>query len=465
MNFAGIIEWLSNFLYTYILIFMLIALGIFFTYKTNFVQFRYIKEMFRLLGDGAANGKEDGHVSSFQAFCISTASRVGTGNLAGIAIAISVGGPGAIFWMWLIALIGAGSSFVESTLAQIYKEKDDKGAFRGGPAYYIEKGLNKKWLGILFSILITVSFGLIFNSVQSNTISIAMNEAFGFDRMTVGIVLMILTVAIIIGGVQRVAKVSGIIVPVMAVLYILVSLFVILKNIGEVPGIILLIFENAFGIKQAVGGSLGGVILIGIKRGLFSNEAGMGSAPNAAATANVSHPVKQGLIQTLAVFNDTIIICSCTAFIILLSDVDLSGGLTGIQLTQNALSSQIGSIGSTFIAICILLFAFSSIIGNYYYGESNIEFLTDKKIYIGIYRAGVGAMVLFGSVASLDVVWNMADVFMAVMAIINLIAITALGKFAYRALEDYRKQKKNGIKDPVFKASSIEGLKNTSEWE
>lgn len=465
MNFAGIIEWLSNFLYTYILIFMLIALGIFFTYKTNFVQFRYIKEMFRLLGDGAANGKEDGHVSSFQAFCISTASRVGTGNLAGIAIAISVGGPGAIFWMWLIALIGAGSSFVESTLAQIYKEKDDKGAFRGGPAYYIEKGLNKKWLGVLFSILITVSFALIFNSVQSNTISIAMNEAFGFDRMTVGIVLMILTVAIIIGGVQRVAKVSGIIVPVMAVLYILVSLFVILKNIGEVPGIILLIFENAFGIKQAVGGSLGGVILIGIKRGLFSNEAGMGSAPNAAATANVSHPVKQGLIQTLAVFNDTIIICSCTAFIILLSDVDLSGGLTGIQLTQNALSSQIGSIGSTFIAICILLFAFSSIIGNYYYGESNIEFLTDKKIYIGIYRAGVGAMVLFGSVASLDVVWNMADVFMAVMAIINLIAITALGKFAYRALEDYRKQKKNGIKDPVFKASSIEGLKNTSEWE
>ena len=465
MNFAGIIEWLSNFLYTYILIFMLIALGIFFTYKTNFVQFRYIKEMFRLLGDGAANGKEDGHVSSFQAFCISTASRVGTGNLAGIAIAISVGGPGAIFWMWLIALIGAGSSFVESTLAQIYKEKDDKGAFRGGPAYYIEKGLNKKWLGVLFSILITVSFGLIFNSVQSNTISIAMNEAFGFDRLIVGIILMILTVAIIIGGVQRVAKVSGIIVPVMAVLYILVSLFVILKNIGEVPRIILLIFENAFGIKEAVGGCLGGVILIGIKRGLFSNEAGMGSAPNAAATANVSHPVKQGLIQTLAVFNDTIIICSCTAFIILLSDVDLSEGLTGIQLTQNALSSQIGSIGSTFIAICILLFAFSSIVGNYYYGESNIEFLTDKKIYIGIYRAGVGAMVLFGSVASLDVVWNMADVFMAVMAIINLIAITALGKFAYRALEDYRKQKKNGIKDPVFKASSIEGLENTSEWE
>lgn len=465
MKFADSVAWLSNFLYTYILIALLIVLGIFFTYKTKFVQFRYIKEMFRLLSDGAYEGKEDGHVSSFQAFCISTASRVGTGNLAGIAIAISVGGPGAIFWMWLIALIGAGSSFIESTLAQIYKEKDDNGAFRGGPAYYIEKGLNKKWMGILFSILITVSFGLIFNSVQSNTISIAMNEAFGFDRLTVGILLMILTIAIIIGGVQRVAKVSGVIVPIMAVLYILVSLFVIVKNIGEVPGIILLIFENAFGIKQAVGGSLGGVILIGIKRGLFSNEAGMGSAPNAAATANVSHPVKQGLIQTLAVFNDTIIICSCTAFIILLSDIDLNGGLTGIQLTQNALSSQIGSIGSTFIALCILLFAFSSIVGNYYYGESNIEFLTDKRIYINIYRAGVAAMVLFGSVASLDVVWNMADVFMAVMAIINLIAITSLGRYAYRALDDYTKQKKSGVKDPIFKASSIEGLKNTSEWE
>lgn len=464
-NFAGNVEWLSNFLYSYILVAMLIVLGIFFTCKTKFVQFRYIKEMFRLLGDGATSNKEDGHVSSFQAFCISTASRVGTGNLAGIAIAISIGGPGAIFWMWLIALIGAGSSFVESTLAQIYKEKDSKGAFRGGPAYYIEKGLNKKWMGILFSILITVSFGLIFNSVQSNTISIAMNEAFGFDRLTVGIVLTILKIVIIIGGVQRVAKVSSIIVPVMAVLYILVALFVIFKNIGEVPRILLLIFENAFGVEQAVGGSLGGVILIGIKRGLFSNEAGMGSAPNAAATANVSHPVKQGLIQTLAVFNDTIIICSCTAFIILLSDVDLSGGLTGIQLTQNALSSQIGSIGSTFIAICIFLFAFSSIVGNYYYGESNIEFLTNKRVYIGIYRAAVASMVLFGAIASLDIVWNLADVFMAGMAILNLIAITALGKYAYKALDDYRKQKKNGIKEPVFKASSIEGLKNTTEWE
>ena len=465
INFASVIESISNFLYTYILIAILILLGVYFTFKCNFVQFRYIKEMFRLLGDGGGSGeKEEGHVSSFQAFCISTASRVGTGNLAGIAIAISLGGPGAIFWMWCIALIGAASSFVESTLAQIYKEKDDTGAYKGGPAYYIEKGLKKRWLGVTFSIFITLSFGLIFNSVQSNTISIAINEAFGVSRLAVGIVLMIITAIIIVGGVQRVAKVSGVLVPVMAVAYILVALFVMVKNYNEIPRIIALIFENAFGIKQVVGGSLGGVMLIGIKRGLFSNEAGMGSAPNAAAAATVSHPVKQGLIQTLAVFNDTLIICSCTAFIILLSDVDLTQGLTGIQLTQNALSSHIGSFGSTFIAICILLFAFSSIVGNYYYGESNIEFLTDKKSYLTIYRIGVALMVLFGSVASLEVVWNLADVFMAIMAIINLIAITMLSKFAFKALEDYTKQKKAGIKDPVFKAESIPELENVTEW-
>ena len=463
-NFAGIVESISNFLYTYILIAILIALGLYFTIKSNFVQFRYIKEMFRLLGDSGSAEKEKGHVSSFQAFCISTASRVGTGNLAGIAIAISVGGPGAIFWMWLIALIRAGSSFVESTLAQIYKEKDKSGAYKGGPAYYIEKGLNKKWLGVLFSILITLSFGLIFNSVQANTISIAINEAFGVSRLAVGIILTVITAIVIIGGVQRVAKVSGIIVPVMAVAYILVALFVMVKNYTEIPRIISLIFENAFGIKQAVGGGLGGIMLVGIKRGLFSNEAGMGSAPNAAAAATVSHPVKQGLIQTLAVFNDTLIICSCTAFIILLSDVDLTGGLTGIQLTQNALSSQIGSFGSIFIAICILLFAFSSIVGNYYYGESNIEFLTEKKSYLMIYRAGVATMVLFGSIASLEVVWNLADVFMAVMAIINLIAITLLSKFAFKALEDYTKQKKSGIKEPIFKAKDIPELENVTEW-
>ena len=455
----------NDFLWTYVLIAPLIILGIYFSYKTGFVQFRFIKEMFRLLGDGATGKKEKGSVSSFQAFCISTASRVGTGNLAGIAIAISIGGPGAIFWMWLMALIGAASSFVESTLAQIYKQSDGNGAYVGGPAYYMDKALNMKWMGVIFSILITICFGLVFNSVQSNTISLALNEAFGINQFLVGAVLTIITIFIIFGGIHRIAKVSEIIVPIMATLYILISLFVVFKNINHVPGLILTIVENAFGIKQAIGGGIGGALLIGIKRGLFSNEAGMGSAPNAAATANVSHPVKQGLIQTLGVFTDTIIICSCTAFIILLSDIDLSSGLTGIQLTQNALSSQIGSFGSIFIALCVLLFAFSSIVGNYYYGEANIEFLTNKKIYLTLYRVCVALMVLFGATVSMDIVWNLADIFMALMAITNLIAIALLGKFAFKALDDYKAQKKAGIKDPVFKASSIPGLENVTEWD
>ncbi|MDU4750612.1 MAG: alanine/glycine:cation symporter family protein [Clostridium butyricum] len=454
----------NDILWTYVLIAPLILLGLYFTFKTRFVQFRYIKEMFRLLTDGATSKKEKGSVSSFQAFCISTASRVGTGNLAGIAIAISVGGPGAIFWMWLIALIGSASSFVESTLAQIYKQSDGNGAYIGGPAYYMEKALNMKWMGIIFSILITICFGLVFNSVQSNTISLALNEAFGVNRILVGAILTLLTLSIIFGGIHRIAKVSEIIVPIMASAYILVALFVVITNISELPAMFTLIFENAFGVKQAVGGGIGGALLIGIKRGLFSNEAGMGSAPNAAATANVSHPVKQGLIQTLGVFTDTIVICSCTAFIILLSDIDLSGGLTGIQLTQNALSSQMGSFGSIFIAICVLLFAFSSIVGNYYYGEANIEFLTKKKIYLTLYRICVAIMVLFGATVSMDIVWNLADVFMALMAITNLIAIALLGKIAFKALDDYRAQKKAGIKDPVFKASSIPELKNVTEW-
>ena len=464
-NILKYMESFNDFLYTYILIVLLVLLGIFFTYKTKFVQFRYIKEMFRLLGDGDSSDKKDGTVSSFQAFCISTSSRVGTGNLAGIAIALSVGGPGAIFWMWIMALLGAASSFVESTLAQIYKEKDESGAYRGGPAYYIEKGLKKKWLGVLFSILITLSFGLIFNSVQSNTIAAAVNEAFGFNKTVVGIILMILTLVIIIGGVQRIAKFSGVIVPIMAGLYILVALFIVVKNITLIPSIIVLIVKSAFGLNEFIGGTLGGIMLIGIKRGLFSNEAGMGSAPNAAATATVSHPVKQGLIQTLSVFNDTIIICTCTAFIILVSGIDLSGDLTGIQLTQKALTSEIGSFGSIFIAICIFLFAFSSIIGNYYYGETNIEFLTKKKIYLTAYRIAVGLMVFFGSVASLGLVWTLADISMAFMAIVNLIAITLLGKYAFKALDDYRAQKKAGIEDPVFKASNIPGLEDVTEWD
>lgn len=453
----------NDFLWTYILIAMLIVIGLYFSFKTKFVQFTNIKEMFRLLGDSGGNDKHS--ISSFQAFCISTASRVGTGNLAGIATALAIGGPGAIFWMWLIALIGAASSFIESTLAQIYKVKDN-GSFRGGPAYYMEKGLKKRWMGTLFSVLIIIAFGLVFNSVQSNTIAHAFNESFGLNTTLVGVIITILTLFVIFGGVHRVAKVSSVLVPIMAIAYILVALFVVFKNFNEIPGVIKLIFQNAFGFEQALGGTLGAALMQGIKRGLFSNEAGMGSAPNAAATATVSHPVKQGFIQTLGVFTDTIIICSCTAFIIILSGVPLDGSVKGIALTQQALSSQVGSWGGIFISICILFFAFSSIIGNYYYGETNIQFITKNPAYLYIYRFAVGAMVLFGSIASMDIVWNLADVFMALMAITNLIAIILLSNIAFKALTDYKKQKKAGIKEPIFYASSIPELGDeVSEWQ
>ncbi|MDS1004338.1 alanine/glycine:cation symporter family protein [Clostridium sporogenes] len=463
-NFISV---LNNYLWSYILIALLIILGLFFSFKSKFVQIRYFKEMFRLLGEGASKSGREKHkgkkgVSSFQAFCISTASRVGTGNLAGVAIAIASGGPGAVFWMWVIAIIGGASSFVESTLAQIYKVEDEHG-FRGGPAYYMEKALNKKWMGIIFSILITISYGLVFNSVQANTISLAFEQAFGINTLIIGLILAVLTSLIIFGGVKRIARAAEIIVPIMAITYVIVALFVILKNISSIPSIFSLILENAFGIKQVVGGGLGAAVLMGIKRGLFSNEAGMGSAPNAAATANVTHPAKQGLIQTLGVFTDTILICSATSFIVLISGSYLKNDLTGIQLTQTALSSQVGSWGNTFIAICIFLFAFSSVIGNYYYGETNIEFLKGSKTSLFLYRLCVIGMVLFGCVAKIQIVWDMADLFMGFMAIINLIAISMLSKIAFAALKDYDRQKKQGI-EPVFYADSIEGLSNIECW-
>ena len=453
----------NDFLWTYILIAVLIALGIYFTVKTNFVQFKNIKEMFKLLSEGSSSS-EKGSISSFQAFCIGTASRVGTGNLAGVATAIAIGGPGAIFWMWLISLIGSASAFIESTLAQIYKEKDGD-SFKGGPAYYMEKGLKKRWLGILFSVLIIISFGFAFNSVQSNTIANAFSSAFNIDVKITGVILTTFTLVIIFGGVHRIAKITGFIVPVMAVAYLLLAAFIVCKNITELPSVISIIFTNAFGFEQFLGGTLGAALLQGIKRGLFSNEAGMGSAPNAAATADVTHPVKQGLIQTLGVFTDTLLICSCTAFIILLSGQYADSSLTGIELTQKALVSQIGPFGAYFIAICILLFAFSSIVGNFYYGQTNIEFIHTNKVLLNIYRILVIGMVLFGSIAKVDLVWNLADLFMGLMAILNIITILFLGKYSFLALKDYTAQKKAGIKEPVFKASSIPGLENVEEWQ
>ncbi|TCJ03511.1 alanine/glycine:cation symporter family protein [Cytobacillus praedii] len=460
----SVIGYLNDIIWTYILIAALIILGLYFSFRSKFVQLRYFGEMFRILGDKSmvsADGKRG--ISSFQAFCISAASRVGTGNIAGVATAIATGGPGAVFWMWLIAFLGAASSFVESTLAQIYKVKDKDG-FRGGPAYYMEKGLNKRWMGIVFAIIITFCFGLVFNSVQSNTISLAFNEAFGTNRLTMGIILAVLTAIIIFGGVKRIANVSQVVVPIMAVIYLFVAIAVVIMNITEIPDLIVMIVKGAFGLDEVLGGTIGAAIMMGVKRGLFSNEAGMGSAPNAAATAAVSHPVKQGLIQMLGVFVDTILICSATAFIILLYGDFSTSDLTGIQLTQAALSSHIGSWAPIFVAVAIFLFAFTSVIGNYYYGETNIEFIKNSPAALFVYRLAVIGMVIFGAVVDLAIVWNLADLFMGIMALINLVAIVMLGKVAFAALKDYKAQRKEG-KDPVFYADSIPGIDGIECWE
>ena len=459
-------QWINSIndvLWSYILIIMLLGCALWFTFKTKFVQFRMLKEMIRLLGDstGKSEGKEH-HISSFQAFAVSLASRVGTGNLAGVATAITIGGPGAVFWMWIIALLGASSAFVESTLAQLYKVHG-KTSYIGGPAYYMKNGLKQPWMGILFSVLIIFTFAFAFNTVQSNTICAAFEKAFQIDHTLMGSILTILTLMVIFGDVQRIAKVSGIIVPVMAIGYILLALVIVGMNITHLPDVMMLIVRSAFGWEQALGGGIGMTLMQGIKRGLFSNEAGMGSAPNVAASADVTHPVKQGLIQTLGVFTDTLIICSCTAFIILFSGVYQNGEANGIQLTQMALDNEIGSGGSTFVAIAILFFAFSSIIGNYFYGEANLRHLTENKKIVVLFRIMTGGMVMFGALVSLDLAWSLADVCMALMTICNLIAITLLGKYAFRLLEDYREQKRHGIKDPVFTKDKMKDIQQDIE--
>jgi alanine or glycine:cation symporter, AGCS family len=465
MNIANeFIGFMNNLLWTYIIVGGLLGLGVYFSVKTKFVQLRMIKEMFRILTDKAmvtTEGKKG--VSSFQSFCIGAATRIGTGNLAGVAIAIAIGGPGAIFWMWVVALFGGATSFIESTLAQVYKIKDKEG-FRGGPAYYMQKALNARWLGIIFAFFIALAFGLIFNAVQSNTISLAFESAFGTNRTVIGLALVGLTALVIFGGVKRIAKVSEVIVPIMAGFYIILGLYVMATNISQVPAVFALIFKSAFGLEQAVGGGIGAAIMNGVKRGLFSNEAGMGSAPNAAATAVVSHPAKQGLIQTLGVFVDTLLVCSATGFIILMGDAYGKTDLTGIELLQASLESHVGGWAGIFIAISIFLFAYSSIIGSYYYGETNIEFIKKSKTNIFIYRIAVLGMVMFGALASLQIVWDLADLSMAFMATINLIALALLGKLAFKVLRHYLEQRKRG-KDPVFYADSIPELGELEAWE
>lgn len=469
-----LITQVNDAIWGYVLIGALVLCGLWFTWKTKGVQFRMVGEMIRLLTDSATSGtsqfdEKNGshkHISSFQAFAVSVATRVGTGNLAGVATAIAVGGPGAVFWMWVIALIGAATAFVESTLGQLFKKRN-KDHFIGGPAYYIEKGLHQKWMAYTFAILLTITFGLSYNSIQSNTICGAMHEAFGWNPLAVGVVIAALALLIVFGGIHRIANVSAVLVPLMAIGYFLLVVVVIIMNIHLIPHVLKAIITDAFGLRQGAGGMLGATIMIGVKRGLFSNEAGEGSAPNVAATATVTHPVKQGLIQALGVFTDTLLVCSCTAFVILLSGLYDTTALNGIALTQASLGSEIGAAGPTFIAIAILLFAFSSIIGNYYYGEANIRFMTSNSTVITIYRiCSGGVMVIFGAMVSLDMVWNLGDFCMALLTACNLIAIVALGKYVFRLLDDYRTQKRNGIKEPIFHRSLLPEIEDELEcWE
>lgn len=465
MSINDLLTKLNDFMYTYVLIIMLVGVGVYFTVKTKGVQFRLIKDGIKsMLEKAEINENGEKKVSSFQALMISTASRVGTGNIAGIATAIAAGGPGAVFWMWLMALFGGASAFVESTLAQIYKVKHN-GQFRGGPSYYMERALNKRWMGILFSVLLITCFAYGFNGLQAYNMSSALeyyipNYSQTSGPMIVGVIIAVATALVIFGGAQRIGFFSSIIVPVMAGLYILLGIVTMIMNITELPAVFALIFREAFDIQAIMGGLAGSAVVIGIKRGLFSNEAGMGSAPNASASADVEHPVNQGLVQVISVFIDTILVCTATAMMLFTSGVEgVSGELDGIPFVQAAVSANIGEIGIHFITFAIFAFAFSSLIGNYFYAESNILFIKNSKPLLFCFRITCIAAVFLGAQADFSLVWNLADVTMGFMAIVNIIAIFMLRKTAVVALDDYEQLKKQG-KKPVFDEKSI-GISGT----
>ena len=457
----NIINAVNDVLWGYVLIYLLLAVGIYFTVRFGFVQFRALKRATQVT---FAKPEDPNQISSFQAFATGLASRVGTGNIAGVATAISIGGPGAVFWMWVTAWLGMASAFVEATLAQIFKVRNDDGTYRGGPAYYIQQGLGSRPLGIAFALSLLLAFGLVFNAVQSNSISDALYNGFGLDKTLTGIITVTLSGVVIFGGVKRIGRVAEILVPVMAIAYLLIAFYALIVNFSHLPGVIATILSHAFTGEAAVGGAAGAgmkkAMEMGIKRGLFSNEAGMGSAPNAAASASTPHPVNQGLLQMLGVFIDTIVICTATAFIILLSDAYVPGtGAKGAALTQAAVDYHMGGKGgAAFMGIAVFLFAFTSIIGNYAYAESNIKFIKENKTVVMIFRLMVLGMVMFGATGSLPLVWDMADVSMGFMALINLVAILLLSKYAIAAWKDYSAQLKSGSDNPVFKSRTINGL-------
>lgn len=455
----------STWLYSYILIILLIGAGLYFTIRTKFVQFRFFKESIKLVSEP----KEDKNsISAFEALMVSTASRVGVGNIAGVSTAIVLGGAGSVFWMWMIAIIGAASAFIESTLAQIYKVRDTDGSSYGGPAYYIQAALKSRFLGVVFAVALILTYMGGFNMVAAFNITSAF-EGFGFYNSytpyIVGGVLALLTGLSIFKGGKALSKITSIIVPVMAISYIIVALVIVVTHLNLVPGMFVSIFEQAFDFKSAFGGFAGSAIMFGIKRGLYSNEAGVGSAPNAAAAASVSHPVKQGLVQMLSVFIDTLLICTATAFMLLSSGITPTEELKGVPFAQAAVSTIFGDFGIWFITFALFCFAFTSIIGNFFYAEANLKYLNKKsvgKTGLVLFRLAAVVIVFFGSQLDFSIAWDTADVLMGIMALINIPIILLLGRTAFRCLDDYTKQRKEG-KNPVFKAKSI-GLKEKTDF-
>ena len=451
MNF-DILNAINDALWTCVVIPMLVGCALYFTWNLRFVQFTMRPTMLRNLFKPSSESVEsigNEKISSFQAFAISLSSRVGTGNLAGVASAKFVGGPGAVFWMWVMALLGAATAFMEATLAQLFKRKG-KDSFFGGPAYYMKYGLKRPWMGVLFAILIIYGFGLANQLVQSNTLCDAIGSTFHIPVEYAAVGLTLLTLLIIFGGILRIARFCAWVVPFMAFGYILLALYILVINITEIPAMLSLIIRSAFGWEQAAGGTIGVAIMQGVKRGLFSNEAGEGSAPNAAATATIPYPVTQGLLQSLGVFTDTLVICTCTAFIILLSGLyTKEHGYDGIILTGHAMESHLGSFGGWFLFASILFFAYSTIIANYFYGETNIRYITNKPWAVFLFRLLSGVMVLMGGFMTLQQTWSIVDLAMAFMTILNLIAVVWLSKYAFRLLQDFHKQRKEG-KEPVF---------------
>ena len=443
------LDLLNDLLWSEVLIVALVGIGLFLTLRSSVVQLRYFGDMFKIFA--SASVRKEGQLSSFQALMLSVAGRVGAGNIAGVAVAIMLGGPGAVFWMWVVALLGMATSYFECSLAQLYKRRNADGTYRGGPAYYIQHGLGQRWMAVLFSVLLLVTFGFGFNALQSFTLASSMQDAFGVPAFASGVVLAVVMALIIFGGIKRIASMADVLVPIMALSYIGMALFVVATNIAEVPATLALIVKSAFGLEEAFAGSVGAAILMGVKRGLFSNEAGLGSAPNVAAVAEVPHPASQGIVQSLSVFIDTILVCTSTALIILLSGVYQPGTeMAGVVMTQTALAALVGEWGRIFVSMALLLFVFTTLVYNYYLGENALGFFSQKPVLVKVYRALVIALVMWGSVQDLSTVFAFADVTMGLLALVNLIALVLLYKVGLRLMRDYDKQIDDGITHPVL---------------